>query len=87
MIVLCDEKAINFGELYHVSDTGKVTAVRYGPGQLQHAKEYIPRSVPYYSFKKAIKSWSYIPESGVVRACDKDQLPKPLQLYLMLLED
>lgn len=86
MILLCDNDAKVYTELYHVSDEGVITAVRYSHGQVQLAKEYLPRGEPLWKFTPVL-SWRYIPESGVIRYVEKHQLPKPLQLYLMLLED
>jgi hypothetical protein len=88
MIVLCDAHAKVYSELYHVSDDGVVTAVRYSHNQIYLAKEHIPRGAPFYKRTPAAKpSWIYVPEPGVTRARTQQELPKPLQLYLMLLED
>lgn len=87
MIVLCDEKSTNYCELYHVSQDGLVTGVRYGVGQIQYAKEYIPRAEPYYQYKKALNHWCFIVEPGVIRRVEVNNLPKPLQLYRMLIGD
>lgn len=85
--LLDDYNKSKFGHLYHVSDTGHVTCVCYGPGQLQLAKEYIPRNEKYYLHANGSNVWRVVLDPGHVRVIDHCDIPKEITLYLFLLGD
>lgn len=76
-----------FGLLYHISVEGAITCVKYGPGQLKLAKEYIPQGERHYVHHKFTNIWRVVTEPGNVRVIDHCEIPKEIKLYLFLLGD
>lgn len=87
MILLCDNETKVFGTLWHIGSDSTLSIIKYGPGQLSLAKEYIPNNEPYFVHANMSNIWRKVLEPGVVKVIDHDDVPKEIKLYLFLLGD
>lgn len=88
MIKLNDDNGTIEAFLYQVTASGDVICVRYGPLQLKLAMEYTDRDREVWIHSTSINSWRCRKPGVDPKVLGKDpELPKPIQLYRMLLGD
>ncbi len=82
MIVICDENSKNKFHLFGLKK-GVVTHVVFSYAQLRWAKEYLPENCSAFRMLPQSKMfYSYVIDKTILR----EELPKELQLYLVLME-